>query len=193
MELDPPNDSGPTPTRVRNRYRSPLRLSVRFLTGKPRTAPRDHLRGSFLHAQDEILAGAIMPCLDEGFVPEPIQPLLRSTPPNRRAIVTYCDLLGLAVVLESVPELVPRLPQAVTQKNVSVANGAVFDPETIADMTSNLTRLERALCEFAGHTYNDHRLWRRIAIPAKPMRVHPADCPRQPQRRAIQIDCASLA
>jgi hypothetical protein len=69
-------------------------------------------------------------------------------------------------------------------QNVSVVNGAVFDPEAIADMTNNLTRLERALCEFVRHTYNDHRLWRRIAIPAKPMRVHPADCPRQPQRRA---------
>jgi hypothetical protein len=33
-------------------------------------------------------------------------------------------------------------------------------------MTSNLTRLERALCEVTRHTYNDHRLWRRIAIPA---------------------------
>jgi hypothetical protein len=43
----------------------------------------------------------------------------------------------------------PRLPQAVAQKNVSVANDAVFDPETIADMANNLTRLERALYEFA--------------------------------------------
>ncbi len=99
----------------------------------------------------------------------------------------------LAIVLESLPEQGPRLPQTVAQKNVSVANGAVFDPETIADMTSNLTRLERALCEFARQTYNDHRIWRRIAIPAKPIRVHPADCPRQPQRRAVQIDCAGLA
>jgi hypothetical protein len=100
----------------------------------------------------------------------------------------------LAVSLESLPEQGPRLPQAVAhKKSVSVANGAVFDPETIADMTSNLTRLERALCEFARHTYNDYRLWRRIAIPAKPMRVHPADCPRQPQRRAVRIDCACLA
>src|SRR6202022_4424964 len=81
-------------------------------------------------------------------------------------------LNALAVVLESLPEQGPRLPQAVAQKNVSVANDAVFDPETIADMTSNLTRLERALYEFARHTSNDHRLWGRIAIPAKPMRVH---------------------
>ena len=54
-------------------------------------------------------------------------------------------------------------------------------------MTGNLTRLERALYEFARHTYNDHRLWRRIAIPANPMRVHPADCPRQPQRRPYRL------
>src|SRR5580704_952553 len=54
-------------------------------------------------------------------------------------------------------------------------------------MTSNLTRLERALYEFARHTYNDHRLWRRIAIPANPMRVHPADCPRQPQRGPYRL------
>ena len=56
-------------------------------------------------------------------------------------------------------------------KNVSVANGAVFDPEAIADMTSDLTRLERALREVACHAYNDHRLWRRIAVPAKPMKI----------------------
>lgn len=63
-------------------------------------------------------------------------------------------------------------------KNVSVVNGGVFDPEAIADMTSNLTRLERALSKVTCHAYNDHRLWRRIAIPTKPMRVHPTDCPR---------------
>jgi hypothetical protein len=95
--------------------------------------------------------------------------------------------------MESLPEPGPRLPQPVAYKNVSVANGAIFDPEAIADMTSNLTRLERALCEGARHAYNDHRLWRRIAIPAKPMRVHPANRLRQPQRRAVQIDCARLA
>src|SRR5208282_4321117 len=99
---------------------------------------------------------------------------------------------SLAVVLESLPKQGPSLPQAVAHKNVSVANGAVSDPESIADMTSNSKRLERALREFARHTHNDHRLWRRIVIPAKPMRVHPADCPRQPQRRAVQIDCAGL-
>ena len=76
-------------------------------------------------------------------------------------------------MLESLPEQGPRLPQAVAEKNVSVANGAVFDPETIADMTSNLTRLERALYEFARHTYNDHRLWRRIAVPPEPVRPKP--------------------
>jgi hypothetical protein len=112
--------------------------------------------------------------------------------------LSYSEIAGilkrsLAVVLESLPERGPRLAQAVAQKNVSVANGAVFDSETIADMTGNLKRLEGALYEFARHTYNDHRLWRRIAIPANPMRVHPADCSRQPQRRAVQIDCASLA
>jgi len=44
-------------------------------------------------------------------------------------------------VLEFLPEQGPTLPQAVTHKNVSVANGAVFDSEAIADMTGNLTRL----------------------------------------------------
>ena len=46
---------------------------------------------------------------------------------------------SLAVGLESLPEQGPRLPQAVAHKNVSVVNGAVFDPKAIADMTSNLT------------------------------------------------------
>ena len=95
---------------------------------------------------------------------------------------------ALAVILESLPELGPRLPQAVTHKNVRVANRAVIDPEAVADMTGNLTRLERPLCEVVRHAYNDHRLWCGIAIPAKPVRVHPADCPRQPQRRAVQIN-----
>ena len=36
---------------------------------------------------------------------------------------------------------------AFVTEDVGFANGAVFDPETIAEMTSNLTRLERALRE----------------------------------------------
>ena len=59
--------------------------------------------------------------------------------------------LTLAVVLECLPELGPRLPQAVAYKNVSVPNAAVFDPEAIADMASNLIGLERTLCKVARH------------------------------------------
>src|SRR6202007_579584 len=92
----------------------------------------------------------------------------------------HADTPTLAKGLQPLPELEPRLPQAVAHKYVSVGNSAVLDPEAIADMTRNLTRSKRALCNVARHAYNDHRLWRRMAIAAKPMRVHPADCARQP-------------
>jgi hypothetical protein len=106
---------------------------------------------------------------------------------------TWRGLCEGPLVKSCLPKQGPRLPQAVAQKNVSVANGAVFDPKTVADVTGNLTRLEHPLDEFARYICNEDRLWRRISISAKRMKVHPADCLRRPQRRAVQIDCASLA
>ena len=65
----------------------------------------------------------------------------------------YRQVLGvfLAAVLESLPELESRLPQFVPHINFTVTNSAVFDPEAIADMASNLIGLERTLCKVARH------------------------------------------
>ena len=67
----------------------------------------------------------------------------------------YRQVLGvladLAAVLESLPELESRLPQFVAHINFTVTNSAVFDPEAIADMASNLIGLERTLCKVARH------------------------------------------
>ena len=57
----------------------------------------------------------------------------------------------LAAVLESLPELESRLPQFVPHINFTVTNSAVFDPEAIADMGSNLIGLEHTLCKVARH------------------------------------------
>ena len=65
----------------------------------------------------------------------------------------YRQVLGvfLAAVLESLPELESRLPQFVPHINFTVTKSAVFDPEAIADMASNLIGLERTLCKVARH------------------------------------------
>ena len=118
---------------------------------------------------------------------------LTAYPTGKFGDIGFGETPQLAVILEFLPELGPRLPQPVAHKNVRIANRAVTNPELVTDMTGDLTRLERALCEVARHAYNDHCLWWRIAIPAKPVRVHPADCPRQPTRTAEQIDCSNLA
>ena len=65
----------------------------------------------------------------------------------------YRQVLGvfLAAVLESLPELESRLPQFVPHINFTVTKSAVFDPEAIADMASNLIGLEHTLCKVARH------------------------------------------
>ena len=65
----------------------------------------------------------------------------------------YRQVLGvfLGAVLESLAELESRLPQFVAHINFTVTNSAVFDPEAIADMASNLIGLERTLCKVARH------------------------------------------
>ena len=89
----------------------------------------------------------------------PIRSLSYGVPLGKFGDFGFGETPQLAVILESLPELGPRLPQPVAHKNVRVANRAVTNPELVTDMTGDLTRLERALCEVARHAYNDHGFW----------------------------------
>src|SRR5208283_5742474 len=99
-----------------------------------------------------------------------------------------------AVGLEVFPEDGPGLAQVATDKHgVVAANRGVPDAVPVRQTTSQLAGRKVPIHEVAVLTNHDRGLWRRIAVAAHPVGVHPADGPWQTVGWAIKVDGAILS
>ena len=91
------------------------------------------------------------------------------------------------------PEVRPGLAEPSAEKDFVMADCAVHDAISVRKVAKQFTGRKAPIQEIAIDADHDDRLGRWIAVPAQPIRIHPADGRGQAISRTIELDAASLA